>query len=169
MQPHPFDTPPQANLCASTAAEMLLWCSNTLPLKNSWSPAISSVFSCYFFPSPIFLLAQLSFCFLSVLQNVHFQKTETRAEKYCVTYTLFNYVKRCITKSASKHLTNIQYTTRLQYIFFFSFSFFCCVQTHSLLIICWKIFFFLSLPIVRPMCFVIREHLLRSEPFLYMH
>lgn len=84
----------------------------------------SSYFLCVFllfFSSPVFLLAQLSFCFLSVLQNVHFQKTETRAEKYCVTYILFNYVKICITKGASKHLTN--YTTRLQYIFFFFFFF----------------------------------------------
>lgn len=33
MQPHPFDTPPWANFCASTAAEILLCISNTSPQK----------------------------------------------------------------------------------------------------------------------------------------
>lgn len=112
------------------ALPLLLRCCVVFKHLASEEQLKSSYFLCVFllfFPSPVFLLAHLSFCFLSVLQNVHFQKTETRAEKYCVTYILFNYVKRCITKSASKHLTN--YTTRLQYIFFIFFLFLLCANT----------------------------------------
>lgn len=50
MQPHPFDTPPQANLRASTAGEILLWFSNTLPQKIHLK---AIYFLSVFFPLPM--------------------------------------------------------------------------------------------------------------------
>lgn len=86
------------------------------------------LFSCYFFLPPFSCQLNLAFAFF-LRYKMCTSRIQRPEQRNTVTYILFNYVKRCITKSASKHLTN--YTTRLQYIFLF-FLFFCCVQIHSL-------------------------------------